>query len=211
MLTPGPKTTPQLSSPGSDILTSNPQTASQISSPPALELPPKSPHLAPLAQISLPLALKNPPKTFTWLDDSPLKYSETDYKVSPFLEDHLKEATRSELESRGYRYVSMSDNPDFAVSFTFGARDKIQKSSYPSSYTMRAAGPGSYSFHGPGAVQTTQFVEGQISVDFFAESTKSLAWQISDSGRLEELSDEELKQAVNELMAKLLADFPPKG
>lgn len=153
----------------------------------------------------------SPPKTFTWLDDKPLKYSETDYKVSPMLESHLMEATRSELESRGYRYVSMSENPDFAVSFTFGARDKIQKSRYPSGYTMTAAGSGTYSFHGPGAVQTTEFVEGQISLDFFAESTKSLVWQVSDSGRLEELSEEELKQAVNELMAKLLADFPPES
>jgi hypothetical protein len=54
-------------------------------------------------------------------------------------------------------------------------------------------------------------VEGQIFVDFFAESTKSLAWQISDSGKLEEMSGEELRQAVNELMANLLSDFPPEG
>lgn len=152
-----------------------------------------------------------PPKTFAWLDDSPLKYSQTDYKISPFLEAHLMEATRSELESRGYRYVSMSEGPDFAVAFTFGARDKIQKSSYPSSYSLASASPGAYSFHGPGAVKTTKYVEGQISIDFFAESTKSLAWQISDSGKLEERSGEELRQAVKELMADLLSDFPPKG
>lgn len=152
-----------------------------------------------------------PPKTFTWLDDSPLKYSETDYKVSPFLEAHLMEATRSELESKGYRFVSMSEAPDFAVAFSFGAREKIQKSSYPSSYTMASASPGAYSFHGPGAVKTTKYMEGQISIDFFAESTKSLAWQVSDSGKIEEMSGEELRQAVKELMANLLSDFPPKG
>lgn len=153
----------------------------------------------------------NPPKTFTWLDDSPLKYSQTDYKVSPFLEAHLMEATRSELESKGYRYVSMSEGPDFAVAFTFGAREKIQKSSYPGGYSLASASPGAYSFHGPGAVKTTKYVEGQISIDFFAESTKSLAWQISDSGKIEEMSGEELRQAVKELMANLLSDFPPKG
>ena len=152
-----------------------------------------------------------PPKTFTWLDDSPLKYSQTDYKVSPFLEAHLMEATRSELESKGYRYVSMSEGPDFAVAFTFGAREKIQKSSYPSSYSLASASPGAYSFRGPGAVQTTKYVEGQISIDFFAESTKSLAWQIGDSGKIEDMSGEELRQAVNELMADLLSDFPPGG
>jgi hypothetical protein len=152
-----------------------------------------------------------PPKTFTWLDDSPLKYSQTDYKVSSFLETHLMEATKSQLESKGYRYVSMSEGPDFAVAFTFGAREKIQKSRYPSGYTMASAAPGASSFHGPGAVQTTKYVEGQIFVDFFAESTKSLAWQISDSGKLEEMSGEELRQAVNELMANLLSDFPPEG
>ena len=153
----------------------------------------------------------NPPKSFTWLDDSPLKYSQTDYKVSPFLEAHLMEATRAELESKGYRYVSMSEGPDFAVAFSFGAREKIQKSSYPSSYSLASASPGAYSFRGPGAVQTTKYVEGQISIDFFAESTKSLAWQVSTSGRLEELSGEELRQAVRELMAELLSDFPPQN
>jgi hypothetical protein len=151
------------------------------------------------------------PKTFTWLDDSPLKYSQTEYKVSPFLEAHLMEATRSELESKGYRFVSMSEGPDFAVAFTFGAREKIQKSSYPSSYSLSSASPGAYSFRGPGAVQTTKYVEGQISIDFFAESTKSLAWQISDSGKIKDLSGEELRQAVKELMADLLTDFPPEG
>ena len=152
-----------------------------------------------------------PPKTFTWLDDSPLKYSQTDYKVSPFLEAYLMDATRSELESKGYRYVRMSEAPDFAVAFSFGAREKIQKSSYPSSYTLASAGGGAYSFHGPGAVKTTKYMEGQISIDFFAESTKSLAWQVSDSGRLEERSGEELSQAVKELMSNLLSDFPPEG
>ena len=48
-------------------------------------------------------------------------------------------------------------------------------------------------------------------VDFFAASTKSVAWQIGDSGKIEEMSGEELRQAVNELMAELLSDFPPKG
>ena len=152
-----------------------------------------------------------PPKTFTWLDDSPLKYSESDYKVSPFLEAHLMEATRSVLESKGYRYVSMSEGPDFAVAFTFGAREKIQKSSYPGGYSLASASPGAYAFHGPGAVKTTTYIEGQIVVDFFAASTKSIAWQIGDSGKIEEMSGEELRQAVNELMAELLKDFPPRG
>ena len=75
----------------------------------------------------------------------------------------------------------------------------------------RGALPGAYSFRGPGAVQTTKYVEGQISIDFFAESTKSLAWQINDSGKLEEMSGEELRQAVKELMTNLLAGFPPEG
>ena len=105
----------------------------------------------------------------------------------------------------------MSEAPDFAVAFSFGAREKIQKSSYPSSYTLASAGGGAYSFHGPGAVKTTKYMEGQISIDFFAESTKSLAWQVSDSGRLEERSGEELSQAVKELMSNLLSDFPPEG
>ena len=152
-----------------------------------------------------------PPKTFTWLDDSPLKYSQTDYTVNPFLEAYLMDATKSELESKGYRYVSMSESPNFAVAFSFGAREKIQKSSYPGGYSLASASPGAYSFHGPGAVKTTKYVEGQISIDFFAESTKSLAWQVSESGKLEELSGEELRQAVKELMANLLSDFPPEG
>ena len=152
-----------------------------------------------------------PPKTLTWLDDSPLKYSQTDYKINPFLETYLMDATKSELESKGYRYVSMSEAPDFAVAFSFGVMEKIQKSSYPSSYTLATAAPGAYSFHGPGAVKTTKYMEGQISIDFFAESNKSLAWQVSDSGKLEEISGEELRQAVKELMADLLSDFPPEG
>ena len=43
------------------------------------------------------------------------------------------------------------------------------------------------------------------------EATRSLAWQIGDSGKLEEMSGEELRQAVKELMADLLSDFPPGG
>lgn len=151
----------------------------------------------------------SPPKSFTWLDDQPLKYSATDNNVNPFLEDYLMEATKTQLEAKGYRFVEKSGNPDFSVAFTFGAREKIQVSSYPGGVRYGGGSPGRRDYWGPGPTQTRSYTEGQLSIDVFSESSKEPAWHGTDTGTVISKSGDELREAVDEQIARMLKEFPP--
>ena len=148
------------------------------------------------------------PKTFTWLDENPLKYSATDYNVNPFLEGYLMEATKKQMEAKGYRFVERSANPDFAVAFTFGARDKIDVNSYPGyvGYGRRGYWGGAYV---GGTTTARSYTEGQLSIDVFSEQTKKPAWHGTDEGTIKNNSGDELRKSVDEQVAKMLETFPP--
>jgi len=72
-------------------------------------------------------------ETFTWASDPPLIKS-GDSPISPLTERNMTTAIRSALEAKGYRFVT-TKTADFAVSFTMGAREKIELQSYPVHYT----------------------------------------------------------------------------
>ena len=148
------------------------------------------------------------PKSFTWLGENPLKYSATDYNVNPFLEQYLMESAKRQLEAKGYRFVEKSDSPDFAVAFTFGARDKIDVNSYPGyvGYGRRGYWGGAYA----GRTTTARsYTEGQLSIDIFSEQTKKPAWHGTDEGTIKNKSGDELRESVDKQVAKMLEKFPP--
>lgn len=153
-----------------------------------------------------------PPKTFTFTDEHPLKYSATATNVNPFLEGYLMDSTREQLEVMGYRFVEKPAKADFAIAFTFGARDKIEVNSYPG-YAGYGAGPGRHPFWSGaayyGGTSSRSYTEGQLSIDFFDESSKKPAWHGTDSRKLTSSDQKNLKAAANTQVAKILNEFPP--
>lgn len=163
-------------------------------------------------------------RTFTWAKDPPL-IKTGDHPISPLVATNMTDALKAEFESKGYQFVS-SGAADFAVSYTMGARDKIELRQYPAPYV------GSYSrwgwgrgYYGPGyrapygafgpPIPTTEQVtvtEGTLSVDAFDVKTQRPIWHAQASRRL---SNAELAGASQQRLAEaaknILVDFPAKS
>jgi hypothetical protein len=150
----------------------------------------------------------SPPKTFTWLGEHPLKYSAD--APNPFLEQYLMDATRALLESRGYSFVENSANPDFAIAFSLGSREKIAVSSYPGYGGHVGVGRRGY-WRGAhvGGTTARSYTEGQIGIDVFDVASKKPAWHATDTRTLKSLSGEELREEVAEQVELILREFPP--
>lgn len=162
-------------------------------------------------------------RTFTWAKNPPL-IKTGDHPISALVAANMTEALKAEFQRKGYSFVS-SGAADFSVSYTMGARDKIELRQYPAPYV------GSYNswtwgrgYYGPGyrapyggfgpPITTTEPVtvtEGTLSVDAFDVSTRRPIWHAQASRRL---SNSELagasQQRLAEAAATILADFPAR-
>lgn len=163
-------------------------------------------------------------RTFSWANLPPL-IKTGDHPVSALTEANVTNALRAELERKGYQFVS-SGAADFAVSYTMGARDKIELRQYPVSYTStystwgwggRYYGRGyrgPYGTFGP-PVTTTEAVnvtEGTLSVDVFDVASRRPIWHAQASRRLSasELSTVS-EERSSEIAATILSEFPARS
>ena len=64
-------------------------------------------------------------QTFAWISDEPMIVS-GDRGPSPLVAERLRSAIVSTLQGKGYRFVDEPGSADFVVSFTVGARDRIE-------------------------------------------------------------------------------------
>ncbi len=160
-------------------------------------------------------------RTFTWAQTPPVITS-GEHPISPLAKAKMTAAIRAEFERKGYRFVR-SGPADFAVSYTLGARDKIELRQYPASYVS------SYNswvwggrYYGVGyrppfgtAFPTTREVEvtvGTLSVDAFDTRSRRPIWHEQASRRLSQAelagqSDTLLVQAAR----TVLSEFPLVG
>ena len=145
-------------------------------------------------------------RSFSFISDKPLLVSTIG--ISPLLEGRLMNATRGQLISKGYRFVDNREMADFVVSFTVGARDKIQVTSYPASYrgyNQWGWGTGYYN-----EVNVRNYTEGTLSIDIFEVNRRSPVWHgwavktISSSDRRNPTP------VINEIVAAIFADYPAR-
>ena len=160
--------------------------------------------------------------TFSWTGKSPMIANKTDHSIPPVAEDRMTAALKNTLEQKGYRFVEDASAADFAVSYTIGARDKIQLESYaPRYYGGYDNWTWGFPYYGygynrfpmqyrSGVVEQKEYVRGSLAVDMFDVKRRSPVWHGYGSKRL---SDEDLLRNASdadETMANMLAEFPSK-
>ena len=160
--------------------------------------------------------------TFSWTGKSPMIANKTDHSIPPVAEDRMTAALKNTLEQKGYRYVEDASAADFAVSYTIGARDKVQLEGYaPRYYGGYDNWRWGFPHYGYGydvfpmqyrsaVVEQKEYVRGSLAVDVFDVKRKSPVWHGYGSKRL---SDEDLLRNASdagETMANMLAEFPIK-
>ncbi len=159
-------------------------------------------------------------QTFGWIEPKPMT-AVGDHIVSPLSESRIMKAVQSNLESKGYRLVQDVSTADFAVSFTVGARDKIQTRTEPGRTVMFDPwlyrsnwrwGNRYYDFYYPEPVTTLHsYTEGTLAIDLFDVARKSPVWHGAGTKRLTRKDLQSPTDGIDGAVDTLLASFPTRN
>jgi len=160
--------------------------------------------------------------TFAWVDGDPM-IAHSDHAISPLMEERVNKALKSELESKGFQFVENEKNADLAVSYTIGARDKIEFDQFAPRYyggynnLDYRWGHGFYSYANVGPLYrddklvSHEYVEGSLAVDMFDAKTAKPVWHVLGTKRLSKKDLELNGKNAGALITQLLSDFPPEN
>jgi hypothetical protein len=144
-------------------------------------------------------------KTFGYFD----KVSTDKTGYSTILTTRLKEATRHEMEKRGYQYAESS--PDLMVNFNVNIANQTDVRSTPSAgagfYGYRAGMYGAWAGY-PQDVETYHYQEGTLSIDLVDSKKQQLVWQGVAQGKINKEAAQNPGPAVDKVVGDIFAKFP---
>jgi len=148
-------------------------------------------------------------RTFAWISGDPLiRPPGAGTEVSPLNIRRIREAIEAELTAKGFTEIDDSPAADFTVSFTVGARDRIEVQSYPVLYHRAWTWGGAY--FGP-QVDVHRYREGVLSIDIFDGRTRQPVWHGSARKQVTGADISDPEPAIKRAVAAILAKFPPGG
>lgn len=126
----------------------------------------------------------------------------------------LKEATKNELQKRGYTHVDA--NPQLTVNFNVNVENRQDVRSTPTAgvgvgyggyYGYRA---GMYGVWGgyPQDIETVNYQVGTLAIDVVDTAKKQLVWQGTAQGRLNKKSIENPGPAIDAVVAEIFTKYP---
>lgn len=155
-------------------------------------------------------------KTFSWIEQHPMKLSSANRIPNPLLEPRIMTAVESALTNKGYSLVDDSGSADFVLAFTVGSREEIKIDTYPSmsvGYGRAGRWGGAYygSYYG-GYTETTvrEYTTGTLAIDVFDVKDRQPVWHGVASKTISESDRENLEATVRAAVDAILAGFPPE-
>jgi len=150
-------------------------------------------------------------KTFAWVTEEPLIQpgvgSATGARPpDPLLDPIIRDSVEKNLRAKGYEQLRDPKAADLVVSFSIGARDRIEVDSYPVSAGYR------YRVYGAYQTDVRQYTEGVLALDFFDGKTKRAVWHGYGTKRLSQSSPtpEKRRANVDQATQAILAEFPSR-
>ncbi len=144
-------------------------------------------------------------KTFKFYKDE--KITGDALASRPMLRDKIRKAIRQALTKKGYS--EDKNNPDFLVVLFGGMKGK-----------MKTSGWGYYQWYNPWwgtsaysdrEIDVSHYEQGSIVIDIVLAKNKELIWRgVADGLTKQKLSPQELDEAVEYIVNKILTDFPPE-
>jgi len=147
-------------------------------------------------------------KTFGFL--SPLATDKFPYES--LLTQHLKDATRGAMESKGY--VFSSSAPDVLINFYVNIQDKQDVRTTPgSTYSGYAGGyygyrRGYYRVITPATIETVNYKQGTLTIDLVDAKQKVLAWTATAEGRVPSDALKDPGPSIDTLVTNMMAPVP---
>ncbi len=144
-------------------------------------------------------------KTFAFFEE--LATDKSSY--STMITSRLKDATRRELERRGYEEVTQ--NPDLRVNFNTNVENRTDVQSSPSAsagfYGYRAGMYGAWGGY-PIDIHTTHYQQGTLVIDLVDAQKRQLVWQAIAQGRLSKKALENPAESIDALIAEMFEKYP---
>lgn len=112
-------------------------------------------------------------KTFSWISDTPLIQQPGNVIISPLNAQRIQTAIENKLTSKGYQFESLTEKPDFTVSYTVGTRDKLNVQSYPRYYRNTNW---NWPYYDQGEVYVHEYTEGTLAIDLFDYQSGKPVW-----------------------------------
>ncbi len=160
-------------------------------------------------------------RSFKWASQPPL-IKTGDFEISDEIAERMKTAIRAAFEAKGYQFVS-AGQADLAVSYTMGARSRIEIIDFPDvyvkSYDDWAWGQ---SYYGPGYVspnhgsslnvQELELAVGTLSIDVFDTRGRRPVWHAQAEKILNDAERRGASQSkLNADAVTMLQDFPARS
>jgi hypothetical protein len=151
-----------------------------------------------------PSANLNSYKTFGFYD----RVSTDKNAYTTLVSTRLKDATRREMEKRGYQYAQ---NPQLLVNFNINIENRQDIQSTPSMgvgyYGYRAGMYGTWGGY-PQDVQTVHYQEGTLSIDLVDSAKQQLVWQGVAQGRIDKKAVQNPGPAIDKVVTDIFAKYP---
>ena len=145
-------------------------------------------------------------RSFAFLEPQPVVAAPPD--LSPLIPPRIVNATRSELVAKGYVETEDGAEADLIVSFTLGARDRVQVTEYPSYYQR---GPNDWGAPYYDEVDVRSYTEGTLAIDLFDVKKQAPVWHGKTSRAITNKIRENPAETIREAVAEIMAEYPPKA
>jgi hypothetical protein len=140
-------------------------------------------------------------RTFAFFDEVA---TDRDSRYSTLLTEHLRRATRVELERLGYVYDEQA--PQLRVNFFLNVQDRQEIRATPA-----AGGFFGYRLYPSWAgydVQSVSYKAGTLSIDLVDAGRNSLVWQGLVEGKVRREALEDPGVAIGKIVAEIFGSFP---
>lgn len=143
-------------------------------------------------------------QTFGFFD----RVSTDQNNYTTIVSSRLKDATRRELERRGYKYEQ--SGAQLLVNLHLNIRDQTDVRSTPTAGGYYGYRGGMY--HGwagyPQDIETVHYKDGTLGIDLVDASKQQLVWQGVAEGRISKQSMENPGPAIDQVIGEIFAKFP---
>ncbi|NBD08684.1 MULTISPECIES: DUF4136 domain-containing protein [Corallococcus] len=147
-------------------------------------------------------------RTYSWLSQP--QHSQDTRVNNDITDAQVKGAVDRDLQSRGYKRVDESDNPDFLIGWQ-GAITQQLSADTVDSYYGYPWDPFWGSFYGPTQTYVRQYDVGTLIVDVVDAKAKTLVWRGTAQADLgASPSIQGTNNKLNEGVQKMMERFPPK-
>jgi len=148
-------------------------------------------------------------KTYMWYagkmpDDDALS-------ANPLVKKRVAVGIDKALQAKGYK-IGTEDDFDFVVIIHAGNKEKMQITNYGyGGYGYGRYGRGWGGYGGYGQTDVYQYDETTVVIDIADAAKKEMVWRSTVTGVVKEYSDQnEMQERIDEVVEKMLSEFPPE-